>query len=164
MDKTDYIHKMESTIQEMEIENITPNPLDKLIAKIKHLLQSKYQPDDKKSTLLNHAPNIPRIFGEFKDHKTSPKMRPIVNKSEGPTYDAEKYMKNIYNKILHPSNHSLSSTLEFIQRLCIFSRIKNMFQLVLMSSAYSHALIFRKFKLTLIQASKVLIIEKLIQL
>ena len=121
MDKADYVNKMETTIQEMEIENITQNPLNKLIGKVKLLLQSKYWPDDKKPTLLNHAPNIPRMFGKFKDHKIPPKMRPIVNKSEGPTYEIEKYMKNIYNKLLPPSTHSLSSTSEFIQRLREFS-------------------------------------------
>ena len=85
MDKANYVHKMEKTIQEMEIENITQNPLNKLIRKVKLLLQPKYWPDDKKPALLNDAPNIPRMLGKFKDHKIPPKTRPIVNKSEEPT-------------------------------------------------------------------------------
>ena len=48
-------------------------------------------------------------------------MQPIVNKSEGPIYDIEKYVKNIYNKLLSPLIHSLSSTSKFIQRLRKFS-------------------------------------------
>ena len=41
IDKTDYIHKMENTIQEMEIECVIHNPLNKQIEKVKHLLESK---------------------------------------------------------------------------------------------------------------------------
>ena len=55
--------------------------------------------------------------GKYKDHKNPPKFRPIVNKKDGPTYDLEKYMADIYKKILSPSTNSLSSTSEFIQYL-----------------------------------------------
>ena len=52
MDKTNYVHKMEKTMQEMEIKNITHNRLNKLIEKVKHLLRSKFWPHRKKNLLF----------------------------------------------------------------------------------------------------------------
>ena len=74
-------------------------------------------PENTTPKIKIHAPNIPGIFGKFKDHKNPPKFRPIVNKKEGPTNDLQKCMADIYKKILSPSTCSLSSTAEFINHL-----------------------------------------------
>ena len=52
-------------------------------------------PENTTPKIKIHAPNIPGIFGKFKDHKNPPKFRPVVNKKEEPTYDLEKYMADI---------------------------------------------------------------------
>ena len=45
-----------------------------------------------------------------------------------PTYDLEKYVADIYKKILPPSTNSLSSTNEFMHYLCnINCKKKNFF-------------------------------------
>ena len=120
LDKSDYINKMENTIKEINVDIMNQNPLRKLTEKVKILLKSTHWPKNKPPLLINHAPNIPRLFGKFKDHKTPPKFRPIVNRREGPTYDIEVYMTNIYKEILPPSDHSLNSTADFIKRLRSF--------------------------------------------
>ena len=54
--------------------------LRKLTEKVRVLLQSTHWPDNKPPLLKNHAPNIPRMFGNFKDDKTPPKFRSVINR------------------------------------------------------------------------------------
>ena len=79
----------------MGAERVTKNPNESLIEKRAALIKNGIWPDDRKPKIHNFAPNTPCIFGRIKDHKELPTIRPI-NKKEAPTYDLEKYMKNLY--------------------------------------------------------------------
>ena len=70
------------------------------------LSNKKREAYSKVSIIFNYAPNTPRAFIRYEEHKDSLSMQPIVNKKQGPTYSLEKYMIQIY-KVLPESKNSL---------------------------------------------------------
>ena len=71
---------MENTFKKMQVEIKNKDPNKKIQNKISNLMEEGKWPDN--ITLINHnyAPNTPRAFGRYKDHKERPSMRSIVNK------------------------------------------------------------------------------------
>ena len=116
MKRNKYKNKMREAIIKMGAERVTKDPNEILKEKWAALIRNGVWPNDRKPKIHNFAPNTPHIFGRIKDHKKLPTIRSIVNKKEAPTYDLEKYMKNLYKDLLPVSTAAITSTEEFINR------------------------------------------------
>ena len=117
LNKQDYTDMMENTFMKMQVEIMNKDPNKKLKNKIRNLMKEGIWPDNITPFNHNHAPNTPRAFGRYKDHKKPPSMRPTVNKKEEPTYFLEKYMTKINKMFLFGDINSLNSTEDFIRKL-----------------------------------------------
>ena len=58
-----------NTINEMDIKRVNKSHLQKLTSTIKEITKEKNWPENRIPKIKNHVPNIPRIFGKYKDHK-----------------------------------------------------------------------------------------------
>lgn len=124
MPRKDYTKKMLETIEGMKVLKLKKDPNPKLIEKTKSVIKDPKWP--RHITFNFNAASItPRLFGGLKDHKNTYKMRSIVNKREQVTYQLDKTMKNVYNKILPATENVLASMQELIQKFREISIDKN---------------------------------------
>ena len=80
MEINKYNSMMEETTKKLEARDINFDPNKKLMKIVEDLIKENSWLEDKKSKLLNFAPNTSRMFWRLKDHKDPYGLRQIVSK------------------------------------------------------------------------------------
>jgi hypothetical protein len=112
IDVQDYNQRIEDLINEGPYEEITYNPLSKMINSVRssmNNIKSKYGTTfDMKFTVSN--PKVPRLYGLPKTHKPGNKMRPIVSNNDAPTEKIAKWINQEFEKLPKPPGLYVSAT------------------------------------------------------
>ena len=69
LNKQDYIKMMENTFKKIQVEIKDKDPTKKIQNKISILMKEGKCPDNTTPINHSHAPNTPRVFERYKDHK-----------------------------------------------------------------------------------------------
>ena len=117
MDKTDYIEKLDSIVDdENKFRKLDKDPTEALKKNLNSLIDTcnRSTNDHRIPKLIGHfKPGY--LYGNAKIHKnlSNPPLRPIISQIGTPTYEVAKNLNDLLKKYL-PSKYSINSTDEFI--------------------------------------------------
>lgn len=118
LDKSDYKHRMEQTIQSSEFQQLKRNPLPKMIKAATNAIKEIYETFKVPRWRLSVSnPRVPRLYGLPKIHKEGNKMRPIVTNINAPTYNIAKWLVETFNKFPQPPGFQVKNNIQFVENI-----------------------------------------------
>jgi hypothetical protein len=124
MGKDQYHQKMDDVINSGNYESWSSRakvPIDtvqtKVKEKLKSLINRKLLDSKLAKSLTVSNPQMPKMYGIPKVHKSGNKMRPIVSKINSPTYLISKWLLKEFGKLKTLEDFSIKNTPELIEKL-----------------------------------------------